>query len=286
MTHQAFISYNSKDKQEAESLLRILEEGGVECWMAPRDIPAGRQYYEFIESAIETSKVVALLISGNTEGSKYVSMEVDYALSQSVSVLPIRMSEVPLPKGLRFLLGSLQHLDAFPLPITRHASNILTAAKSLAGSEHEIPEDQTTEQPVVDSSPEAPPKSIIDAAHDAEELVCEELRKRGRSPAVAKNLLILTNARQKMWLTFTNDSVYCVLDNRLKNGRISIPWSQMLTSLNEGNISAIDRNGKPGLLNIGERRNWLFTKSLFGGAENLKRVIMAEVVRARTRSHP
>lgn len=39
-----FISYSSKDKNVADALCHYLEERGVPCWIAPRDILPGQTW--------------------------------------------------------------------------------------------------------------------------------------------------------------------------------------------------------------------------------------------------
>ena len=42
--YQIFISHSSKDRDFAWDLSVNLEREGFNCWIAPRDIPAGRKY--------------------------------------------------------------------------------------------------------------------------------------------------------------------------------------------------------------------------------------------------
>jgi len=46
MAHNVFISYSSIDKDAAEAVRSILEENGISCWMAPRNITPGLSFAE------------------------------------------------------------------------------------------------------------------------------------------------------------------------------------------------------------------------------------------------
>ena len=38
MNHNVFISHSSHDKEIANAICHYLEDGGIRCWIAPRDI--------------------------------------------------------------------------------------------------------------------------------------------------------------------------------------------------------------------------------------------------------
>jgi hypothetical protein len=52
MAHDAFISYAGEDRVIAEAACHALEARGIRCWMAPRDLLAGKDYPEAIIDGI------------------------------------------------------------------------------------------------------------------------------------------------------------------------------------------------------------------------------------------
>ena len=46
MAHDVFISYSHKDKPVADAVVAGLENKGVRCWLAPRDIALGSSYLQ------------------------------------------------------------------------------------------------------------------------------------------------------------------------------------------------------------------------------------------------
>jgi hypothetical protein len=44
MAHDVFISHSSKDKLTADAICHSLEQNGIRCWIAPRDVRAGANY--------------------------------------------------------------------------------------------------------------------------------------------------------------------------------------------------------------------------------------------------
>ena len=63
----AFLSYASADQQAAFRLCRLLEEQGIGCWIAPRDVPPGGDYGAAIIGAIEATKATLLLLSAQCQ---------------------------------------------------------------------------------------------------------------------------------------------------------------------------------------------------------------------------
>ena len=41
MSHDIFVSYSSKDKAVADAIVSALENSGLRCWVAPRDVKPG-----------------------------------------------------------------------------------------------------------------------------------------------------------------------------------------------------------------------------------------------------
>jgi hypothetical protein len=83
----------------------------------------------------------------------------------------------------------------------------------------------------------------------------------------AEALLIFQTPKQQTRLVAKGARLYCALDDLRRSFR-PVRWSLAAKELmRDGNfaitISARDSNERTGLLNIGDRRNWLFTKKLF-----------------------
>lgn len=113
MTRDAFVSYSSNDRAIADAVVERLENGGVRCWIAPRDIGAGQDWSASIPPAIDECAVFILILSPSSNDSQQVAREVHIA--QAVPgklVIPFRVEPVE-PKGaLRYLLSGLHWLDA------------------------------------------------------------------------------------------------------------------------------------------------------------------------------
>ena len=67
-------------KPAADTVCSILEQNGISCWIAPRDITPGLDFAEAIIDGIKSSKLFILVYSSNSNNSKQVIREVDRAV--------------------------------------------------------------------------------------------------------------------------------------------------------------------------------------------------------------
>jgi len=114
MTHDVFISYSSKNKTAADAICHVLEENGVKCWMAPRDIPAGSEYGDLIEMAIKSSEIVVVVFSQTAAESQWVKGELNIAFEEQKTMIPFRIDSTPLTGQNRVILNQKHWIDAYP----------------------------------------------------------------------------------------------------------------------------------------------------------------------------
>ena len=79
MAHEVFISHAAEDKKYAEIVRKALEDAGIKCWIAPRDVPIGAKYEEAIIDAIINCPQMVLIISANSNKSPHVTREIQNA---------------------------------------------------------------------------------------------------------------------------------------------------------------------------------------------------------------
>lgn len=113
MNHDVFISYSSVQQKVAVDLCKYLERCGVKCWMAPRDIPAGYDYGDLIEEAINHARIFLLVFSRDASLSLWVKGEINTAFSNQKIIMPYRIDETPLKGGLKVMLNQFHWLDAY-----------------------------------------------------------------------------------------------------------------------------------------------------------------------------
>ncbi len=118
-----FISYNKADHQSAIELVAALEEAGVACWIAPRDVQptinimvnqgvlARAGWDDAIPFAIETSRAMVIVVSANSMQSDQVKDEINLAKNHGITFFPVRVEDVQLKHSLSYHLARAQWND-------------------------------------------------------------------------------------------------------------------------------------------------------------------------------
>jgi adenylate cyclase len=109
--HDVFVSYASQDAAVANSIVENLEQHGLKCWIAPRDVKPGAQYADAIVRAINEAKAVVLVMSGSAVGSSHVAREVERAASKRKPIIPFRVDAAALNPELEYFLSNSQWID-------------------------------------------------------------------------------------------------------------------------------------------------------------------------------
>jgi Flp pilus assembly protein TadD len=132
MAHDVFISYDVEDKSVADEVFKALEDGGVRCWYAPRDVPYGAEYEEAIVDAISVSKLMVLILSSHSNNSPHVKREVQNACREEpqVPVLPFLVENITPNKFLRYYIGSVNWLSAVTPPLADHLQRLVNYVKA------------------------------------------------------------------------------------------------------------------------------------------------------------
>ncbi|MCL2388192.1 MAG: TIR domain-containing protein [Defluviitaleaceae bacterium] len=110
----AFISHSTKNKDTADNVVASLEQNGISCWIAPRDINAGINYGAAISIGIQECDVLVLVYSEDSNVSGAVVREVQMAFECRKHIIPLRISSVPVSNELSFFLSGIQWVDATP----------------------------------------------------------------------------------------------------------------------------------------------------------------------------
>lgn len=112
MEEYVFVSHSSRDNRRVRRLVEFLEDSGVRCWVSYRDIPPGADWAETIYDAIEGSFGMVLVFSGHANESRQIRNELDIATNLRKTIIPVRLEDIELSKGLRYFTNSHQWLDA------------------------------------------------------------------------------------------------------------------------------------------------------------------------------
>ena len=132
MAKTAFISYASEDESVAGTISAYLEQSGVSCWIASRDVRPGADYGAEIIDAIEASASLVLVLSEHANSSEFVKREVERAVSKGKPIFPVRVREVVPSKSLELFVSSAEWVDAWQPPIEQYLGRLADSIRSSA----------------------------------------------------------------------------------------------------------------------------------------------------------
>ncbi|HCR12536.1 MAG TPA: hypothetical protein DIU49_04335 [Desulfovibrio sp.] len=135
-----FISYCTQNADKANLLLEALEELGLRCWIAPRNIVGGDTWPVAITKALQHCKIMVLVYSSASQDSVYVVNEATIALRLNKYIVPVRTEDIPVQKSLDLLLATCQWKDAFRDPAAESreiAKEIYITLKRILNEPHD-----------------------------------------------------------------------------------------------------------------------------------------------------
>lgn len=109
-----FISYSSANKGIADATCHILEECGIPCWIAPRNIIPGKTWAGNIVQAIRDCSLMVLIYSEDSNSSSQVANEVDKAFSHGKIIIPFMVDSTPMNDDFDYYLSRKHWLVAYP----------------------------------------------------------------------------------------------------------------------------------------------------------------------------
>jgi len=130
-SHDVFVSYSSNNKPVADAIVSRLEQEGVRCWFAPRDVIPGQNFAEAILQAIESSRLMVVVLSNQSNQSQHVPREVERAVHHNVVVIPFRIESVEPSGAMAYFLASEHWLDALTPPLDKHIANLVQVVNNL-----------------------------------------------------------------------------------------------------------------------------------------------------------
>lgn len=131
MAHDVFISYSHKDKSVADAICAKLEQNGVRCWYAPRDIQPGADWAASIIDAIESSRIMVLVFTDASNSSPQVLREINNAVSAGVVLVPFKLTAALPNRGMQYYLSVVHWLDAMNAPQEKSIEELTVLVRSV-----------------------------------------------------------------------------------------------------------------------------------------------------------
>lgn len=150
MTRSVFISHSSLDKATADQVCTFLEDRGIACWIAPRNMPPGAKFGEAIVDALENASALLLLFSESVNTSEHVMNEVERAVHQKLPIFPLKLDHAEPSRELAYFISRRHWLDAKTAPLDVRLNQLAVALSPLV----------TSNVPPLPQHEAAPPKRV------------------------------------------------------------------------------------------------------------------------------
>ncbi|MEJ2516152.1 MAG: TIR domain-containing protein [Gammaproteobacteria bacterium] len=108
-----FISYSREDKDKVSALVDKLRASGVAVWMDVGGIDAATMWSEEIVNALDSAKVLLLMVTPSAVSSHNVAKEVVLTSERKGHILPVHLEPTQIPAGLKYQLAGIQHIEYF-----------------------------------------------------------------------------------------------------------------------------------------------------------------------------
>lgn len=108
-----FVSYATTDRKQALAVCTSIENRGVPCWIATRDVAPGANYQEAIVGAIRNARALLLIFSPAANNSDEIKKELSLASRYQVPIIALRIADVEPSDAFAYELSTRQWIDAF-----------------------------------------------------------------------------------------------------------------------------------------------------------------------------
>jgi TolB-like protein len=136
----------------AETVCAALEQAGIRCWVAPRDVMPGTLYADAIVRALNDAKAVVILLTENAVASPHVGKEIERSSSKRRPLIALRLDAAPLTPAFEYFLSESQWIDAQSAGVAAVMPRLIQALRQLhagpsAPGAREAPTSQAASSP-------------------------------------------------------------------------------------------------------------------------------------------
>lgn len=252
-----FICYSRKDSSFAVQLATDLRNYGHNIWIDQLNIKPGLTWDTEVEKALKKATTLIVILSTESVQSDNVQDEIAFAREERKHIIPIQISSCSVP----YRLIRLQRIDF----IGNYNEGFKNLLGTLKQEDKEAPDDiryNTWNESQSNAS-----KNVIISSQDgfinSEGITQLVVNMSQRNETVFNQLLIFKTSDQHTWLIATNKKLFCLLDdeNTRKEKKL-LMWSITLEEA-RAHIEVKPHKKNSGLLDIGSKKNWLYSTVLF-----------------------
>lgn len=113
MSAEVFVSYARVDRARVLQLVERMRSAGVGVWIDEGGIHGASLWGQEIVDAIESARVMVLMLSDASITSDNVVKELSIASEDKKPILPVYLHQAEIPKSMRYQLAGIQHIEYY-----------------------------------------------------------------------------------------------------------------------------------------------------------------------------
>jgi hypothetical protein len=126
-----FISYSTRNAAEAQAVCTRLEQSGLRCWIAPRDLLPGAKWSEGVIDGLDQSRAMLVILSREANDSPQVQREAERALSKVRTLILFPLDDVSASGALKTAMAQASWRDECDLPLEKRIARLSKVADRL-----------------------------------------------------------------------------------------------------------------------------------------------------------
>jgi hypothetical protein len=136
---EVFISHSRTDADITKAACAALEDAGIPCWVAPRDILPSQTWSSAIVEAIGACRVFVVALSRRSNESIEVVREVELAAQRRKPMVTWRIEDVVPNGALEYFLSATQWQDAIERPLQPRLAELIATVHALLDRDPAMP---------------------------------------------------------------------------------------------------------------------------------------------------
>jgi hypothetical protein len=140
MSHQVFIAYSSNDLPVASAVCENLENRGVNCWIAPRNITPGTSWANSISLAIRECVIFIIILSKRSADSSQIIRELILADENEKLIIPFLIENLNFTGTFKYILSTRQIFDGTQQPINEAIGKLSKEILIILQQHKELPQ--------------------------------------------------------------------------------------------------------------------------------------------------
>jgi hypothetical protein len=164
MAYDVYITHSPEDQATAALTCTALEESGLKCWIASRNLDKRRDRKQAVSKAILNSKIFVIVFSNNTNKAKDLADEMNVALNAELNIIPLRVDQAEPEGVIQYYLADTHWFDVENPPTEEQLQHFIATIKQVLDSKKDKTKTRRRLKKQTDHGSRSRPRTIATVA--------------------------------------------------------------------------------------------------------------------------